>query len=452
MKPIHKILIANRGEIAVRIMRSLREMNIDTVAVYSDADANSLAVRLADEACHIGPSEPSESYLNMQKILEAARVMQADAIHPGYGFLSENADFAKAVEQSGMVFIGPPPEVIALMGCKTRARSLMQEIGVPLIPGSLEPITCKEDLFATADRIGFPLLIKASAGGGGKGMRKVNSRSELVEAFDRAGSEAQSSFGNNAVYIEKVIENPHHIEIQILADHYGNMVCLGERECSVQRRYQKILEETPSPFIDRKTSKRMEATAMKAAKAVHYAGVGSVEFIVDENQNYYFLEMNTRLQVEHAITEMVTGIDLVKEQVKIARGEPLEFCQDDIRIQGAALQCRIYAEDPEKNFMPYPGSIDEYCSPGGGGVRHDSGVNNGCDVSIHYDPLISKLITWGHNRPEVIQRMKRALYEYRISGIKTTIPYFLKILENNEFLSGNYTTSLVERTAYGFSN
>jgi acetyl-CoA carboxylase biotin carboxylase subunit len=450
MKSIKKILIANRGEIAVRIIRAAREMNLIPVVVYSDADATSLAVRLADEAYYIGPSPASQSYLNMDKIIEAAKAAHVDAIHPGYGFLAENAEFATRVEENDLIFIGPTPELIATMGCKTLARNIMQEAGIPVVPGILEPIENKEDLFRTADRIGFPLLLKASAGGGGKGMRRVNCAAELGSAFDRARSEAMSSFGNSAIYIEKVIENPHHIEIQILADYYGNIICLGERECSMQRRYQKILEEAPSPFIDRKTRKNLEKFAVRAAKAINYKNAGSIEFIVDADRNCYFLEMNTRLQVEHTVTEMVTGIDLVKEQIRIARGEPLDFTQDDIQPKGAAIQCRIYAEDPDNNFAPSPGEILEYFSPGGSGVRDDTGVCTGSQVPIFYDPLISKLVAWGQNRSEVIKRTKRALSEYRIDGIKTNIPYFLWILDKEEFMTGNYTTSIIERNKPDF--
>lgn len=446
MKKIKKILIANRGEIAVRIIRAIREMELSPVVVYSDADKLSLPVKLADEAYYIGESPSSQSYLVGDKIIDAAKRSGADAIHPGYGFLAENAEFAKLVEDSGIIFIGPEPDAIIKMGSKTRSREIMKAAGVPVVPGTTSAIKNTKDLLETANEVGLPILLKASAGGGGKGMRKVEKLEELEESFERASSEALSSFGNPDVYIEKYIEEPHHIEIQILADNFGNTIYLGERECSVQRRYQKIIEETPSPFIDDDVRKKMGDIAVMAAKAVNYRNAGTVEFIVDEDKNFYFLEMNTRLQVEHPITEMVTGIDLVKEQIRIASGEKLSFTQNDIIPRGSSIECRIYAEDPFNNFAPSPGKIIEYVSPAGGiGVRDDSGVYEGFEVPIFYDPLISKLVTWGRDREEAINRMKRALYEYRIAGIKTSIPYFLQIFENEEFLSGNYTTSLIER-------
>ncbi len=446
MGKIKKILIANRGEIAVRIIRAIREMNMSPVVVYSDADELSLAVKLADEAYHIGGSQSSESYLVAEKIIDMAKKSGADAIHPGYGFLAENAEFAKKVAAAGLIFIGPEPEAIIKMGSKTKSRKIMREAGVPVVPGTVKPIENRKEMENVAKDIGFPLLLKASAGGGGKGMRRVDKPEELEEALNRAKSEASSSFGDPSVYIEKYIEEPHHIEIQILADNAGNTVYLGERECSVQRRYQKIVEETPSPFINDEVRKKMGDIAVKAAKAVNYRNAGTVEFIVDKDMNFYFLEMNTRLQVEHPITEMVTGIDLVKEQIRIASGENLSFTQEEIQPRGSSIECRIYAEDPFNGFAPSPGRIVEYVSPSGGiGVRDDSGVYEGFEVPIFYDPMISKLITWGRNREEAISRMKRALEEYRIAGIKTSIPYFLRILENKEFLSGNYTTSLVER-------
>lgn len=446
MKKIKKILIANRGEIAVRIIRAIREMELSPVVVYSNADKLSLAVKLADEAYYIGESPSSQSYLVGEKIIDIAKRSASDAIHPGYGFLAENAEFAKLVEDSGITFIGPEPEAIIKMGSKTRSREIMKAAGVPVVPGTTSPIKNTEDLIETANEVGFPILLKASSGGGGKGMRKVEKIRDLEEAFERASSEALSSFGDPDVYIEKYIEEPHHIEIQILADNFGNTIYMGERECSVQRRYQKIIEETPSPFITDDIRKKMGDIAVMAAKTVNYRNAGTVEFIVDKNKNFYFLEMNTRLQVEHPITEMVTGIDLVKEQIKIASGEKLSFTQNDIIPRGSSIECRIYAEDPFNNFSPSPGKIIEYVSPAGGiGVRDDSGVYEGFEVPIFYDPLISKLITWGRDREEAINRMKRALYEYRIAGIKTSIPYFLQIFENEEFLSGNYTTSLIER-------
>ncbi|MEN8153025.1 MAG: acetyl-CoA carboxylase biotin carboxylase subunit [Acidobacteriota bacterium] len=446
MGKIKKILIANRGEIAVRIIRGIREMELSPVVVYSDADQLSLAVRLADEAYYIGESPSSKSYLIAEKVIEVAKRSGSDAIHPGYGFLAENADFARKVEESGLIFIGPSPEAIIKMGSKTLSRDIMRKAGVPVVPGTVDPLKDASELSSAVKDIGFPLLLKASAGGGGKGMRRVDKPEDLEEAFNRARSEALSSFGDDSVYVEKYIQEPHHVEIQILADNFGNTVYLGERECSVQRRYQKIIEETPSPFITDEVRKKMGEIAVKAAEAVKYKNAGTVEFIVDKDQNFYFLEMNTRLQVEHPITEMVTGIDLVKEQIRIASGEKLNFKQEDIKPRGSSLECRIYAEDPFNNFAPSPGKIIEYVPPAGGiGVRDDTGVYEGFEVPIFYDPLISKLVTWGRTREEAINRMKRALFEYRIAGIKTSIPYFLQILENKEFLSGNYTTNLIER-------
>ena len=446
MGKIKKILIANRGEIAVRIIRAIREMELSPVVVYSDADELSLAVKLSDEAYYIGESPSSKSYLVMDKIIDVAKKSKADAIHPGYGFLAENAEFAKRVEEEGIIFIGPSPDAIINMGSKTLSRDIMKKAGIPVVPGMVDAITDLDDLKKTAESIGYPVLLKASAGGGGKGMRRVNKEEDLEKSFKLSSSEALSSFGDAAVYVEKFIEEPHHIEIQVLADKFGNTVHLGERECSVQRRYQKIIEETPSPFINDETRKKMGAIAVQATKAVNYSNAGTIEFIVDKHQNFYFLEMNTRLQVEHPITEMVTGIDLVKEQILIAEGHKLSFTQEDIIPRGSSIECRIYAEDPFNNFAPSPGRIIEYVPPAGGiGVRDDSGVYEGFEVPIHYDPLISKLVTWGRDRTEAINRMKRALFEYRIAGISTSIPYFLQIFENEEFLSGNYTTNLIER-------
>ena len=452
MRNIKKILVANRGEIAVRIIRAIREMNMKSAVVYSDADRDSLAVKMADEAYYIGASPACDSYLKIKNILLAAGQAQADAVHPGYGFLAENAVFAEAVRSNNMIFIGPSTEAIKTMGCKLLSRAIMERAGIPVVPGAMAAIKDREDMFATARHIGYPLLLKASGGGGGRGMRKVDSEQELAAAYDLARSESFSSFGTTTIYMEKFIPNPHHIEVQIMADMLGNTVSLGERECSVQRRYQKILEETPSPFLDKETRARLSKIAVMAAKTVHYVNSGSVEFIVDEHRNCYFLEMNTRLQVEHAVTEMVTGVDIVKEQIRIARGEPLSFTQDNIQPRGASIECRIYAEDPDNNFMPSPGTVMQYHAPGGSGVRADSGVYAGADISFHYDPLISKVVTWGRDREEGISRMKRALSEYRIEGIKTNIPYFFKVLENREFLSGTYTTSLVENMRMSVAN
>jgi acetyl-CoA carboxylase biotin carboxylase subunit len=441
MRKIKKILVANRGEIAVRIIKSCREMGITSVAIFSEADRKSLHVKLSDEAYFIGPSPPLESYLNIEKIISVAKKSKADAIHPGYGFLAENSNLVKKCEEEGIIFIGPPSYPMEIMGKKTLSRRKMIEAGVPIIPGTIDPIRNEKELMKKAKEIGFPLLLKASAGGGGKGMRLVKTEKELISSFQMAKSEALSSFGDDSIYIEKYIERPHHIEIQILADEYGNYVYLGERECSIQRRYQKVLEETPSPLLDDETRRAMGEVAIKASKAVGYINAGTVEFVVDEDRNFYFLEMNTRLQVEHPITEMVTGIDLVKEQIKIASGEKLSFSQEDINPRGASIECRIYAEDPDNNFMPSPGEIIYLQTPEGGlGVRLDSGIYQGFKVPVEYDPIIAKLITWGRTREEAIQRMLRALSEYQIIGIKTTIPIFKRILLNPKFYSGKYNT------------
>jgi len=444
MIKINKILIANRGEIAVRIIRTCREMGITSVAVFSEADKKALHVKLADEAYFIGPSPPLESYLNIDKIISVAKKCKADAIHPGYGFLAENSLFVKRCEEEGIIFIGPSSEPMEIMGKKTLSRKKMLEAGVPIIPGTVDPIKNEKDLVETVRQIGYPLLLKASAGGGGKGMRLVKNEDELLSAYQLAKSEARSSFGDDSIYIEKYIERPHHIEIQILADQYGNCIYLGERECSIQRRYQKVLEETPSPLLDDDTRRAMGEVAVRAAKAVGYTNAGTVEFVVDENKNFYFLEMNTRLQVEHPITEMVTGIDLVKEQIKIASGERLSFSQKDIKPRGASIECRIYAEDPDNNFLPSTGKIVHYQAPEGGlGVRLDSGIYQGYEVPVEYDPIIAKLITWGRTREEAIYRMLRALSEYQIVGIKTTIPFFKRILLHPKFYSGKYNTHFI---------
>lgn len=444
MKKFKKILIANRGEIAVRVIRACREMNITPVAVYSEADRKALHVRLADEAYYLGPSKPSQSYLNIEKIIEIAKRAKVPALHPGYGFLAENPLFVKRCEEEDIVFIGPSSEPMEIMGKKTYSRQKMVKAGVPIIPGTLESVKDEKDLQQKAEEVGYPLLLKASAGGGGKGMRMVEREKDLLSSFRMAQSEAQSSFDDASIYIEKYIDEPHHIEIQILADHFGNIVYLGERECSIQRRYQKVIEETPSPLLDEETRKNMGAIAVKAAAAVNYRNAGTVEFVVDRERRFYFLEMNTRLQVEHPITEMVTGIDLVKSQIEIASGSPLTFSQEDIRPKGFSLECRIYAEDPENNFMPSPGKIIHLQSPAGGvGIRDDNGVYEGYEVPLEYDPLLSKLITWGMTRSEAIHRMLRALSEYQIYGIKTTIPIFKQILLHPKFLKGEYNTHFI---------
>ncbi|MDH5467342.1 MAG: acetyl-CoA carboxylase biotin carboxylase subunit [Candidatus Aminicenantes bacterium] len=438
------MLIANRGEIAVRIIRACRELGIVPVAVYSDADRKALHVRLAEEAYHIGESVPSKSYLNIERIIEVARKSGAEALHPGYGFLAENPELVKKCEKEGIVFIGPPPEPLEIMGNKTTSRKKMTKAGVPVIPGTLESLKGEKDLKEKAEGVGFPLLLKAAAGGGGKGLRLVRSQKDLVSAYRLAQSESKASFDDPSIYIEKYLDEPHHIEIQILADNFGNTVYLGERECSIQRRYQKVLEETPSPFIDDEMRRKMGEIAVKAAAAVNYRNAGTVEFMVDKNRNFYFLEMNTRLQVEHPITEMVTGIDLAKSQIEIAAGFPLSFSQEDIRPEGHSLECRIYAEDPDNDFMPSPGKIVHFHTPAGGlGVRDDNGVYEGYEVPLEYDPLLSKLITWGRTRDEAIHRMLRALSEYRVYGIKTTIPFFKRILLHPEFRAGDYNTHFI---------
>lgn len=438
-----KILIANRGEIAVRIIRACREMDIIPVTIYSEADRKALHVRLAEEAYYIGEAVPSESYLHIEKILRVAKECGAQAIHPGYGFLAENSKFVKRCEEEGMIFIGPPSGPMELLGEKTSSRRKMAEAGVPIIPGTLQSISDEGDLRKRASEVGLPLLLKASMGGGGKGLRLVRREEELVPAFQLAQSEALSSFADSSVYIEKYIEEPHHIEIQVLADNFGHVVYLGERECSMQRRYQKVLEETPSPFLDEETRRAMGEVAVKATQSIGYRNAGTVEFVVDRERNFYFLEVNARLQVEHPITEMVAGVDLVKCQLEIAAGQPLSLRQEEIRPRGFSLECRIMAEDPFNDFLPSPGKIIFLHTPAGLGVRDDSGIYEGFEVPLEYDPLLSKLITWGKTREEAIHRMLRALAEYKVYGIKTTIPFFKKILLHPKFLAGEYNTHFI---------
>jgi acetyl-CoA carboxylase biotin carboxylase subunit len=441
-----KILIANRGEIAVRIIRACRDLHTSPVAVYSEADREALHVRLADEAYEIGPAPSVESYLKIDRILDAARASGAEAIHPGYGFLAENAAFARAVEEAGIVFIGPSPSAMEAMGSKTSARKVAIEAGVPVVPGTTEPLTSVEEAITIAERFGFPIMLKASAGGGGKGMRLVNSAAELRSAFETARSEAAAAFGDPSVYLEKAVERPRHIEIQIFADSHGNYVHLGERECSIQRRHQKVIEECPSPINDPSLRAKMGEAAIRAARAVDYAGAGTVEFLVaDTTREFYFLEMNTRLQVEHPVTELVTGIDLVREQILVANGARLSFRQKDIRWTGHAIECRVYAEDPENNFLPSPGRIHELSVPAGPGIRDDSGVESGAEVSIYYDPMLSKLAAWGRTRQEAIDRLRRALDEYHVSGIETTLPFFRQIARDREFIEARLDTGFIER-------
>jgi acetyl-CoA carboxylase biotin carboxylase subunit len=440
-----KILIANRGEIAVRVIRACREMGIRTVAVYSDADRGALHVRFADEAHHIGPAPSRDSYLAIDRILHAAHRSKAAAIHPGYGFLAENAEFAEACADQGIAFIGPSSESIALMGSKIEARRAAAKYGVESVPGTLDPLLSDDEARSIAASVGYPIMLKASGGGGGKGLRLVKTEEELESALRNTRSEALAAFGDDAIYIEKFVEKPRHIEIQVLADRHGNAIYAGERECTIQRRHQKVIEECPSPIMDPDLRRRMGQAALQVVKASNYYNAGTVEFLVDTQRRFYFLEMNTRLQVEHPITESVTGLDLVKLQIAIAAGERLSVRQEDIAMRGAAIECRIYAEDPENNFFPSPGKIVMLQTPSGPGVRDDSGVYEGWTVPIDYDPLISKLVTWGANRAEAIARMQRALREYRIEGIRSNIPFFLELLDRQDFRSGDFDTGFIDQ-------
>ena len=446
-KPIKKVLVANRGEIAIRIMRSCREMGIQTVAVFSDADRSSMHVRYANEAYSIGLAPSSESYLNMDKIIAVAKKSGADAIHPGYGFLSENSVFARRCREEGITFIGPSPESIQMMGDKISARKKMIEAGVPVVPGTTEKVTNELEAIKIIKEIGLPVMIKASAGGGGKGMRLVKKDSQIASSLRAARSEAKTAFGDDSLYIEKYIDSPHHVEFQILSDKYGNTVHLFERECSVQRRHQKVVEETPSPILTPEVRSKMGEYAVAAANAAKYEGAGTIEFIMDSNLNFYFLEMNTRLQVEHPITERVVGVDLVKEQIRIAEGFQLPFRQEDLKQSGHAIECRIYAEDTDNNFMPNPGTITHITEPYGLGVRCDGYVYEGYSIPIYYDSLISKLIVWGRTREEAIERMRRALYEYKITGVKTTIRFLERIMDTPDFRNGEYNTHFIEKNS-----
>jgi acetyl-CoA carboxylase biotin carboxylase subunit len=437
-----KILIANRGEIAVRVIRACRELEIAPIAIYSEADDEALHVRLADSAYPCGAAPARDSYLVAERVIEIAQRAGADAIHPGYGFLSENADFADRCEAAGICFIGPSGDVIRAMGDKITARQKMESAGVAVVPGANEPLS-DTDAAQRAERIGYPVLVKASAGGGGKGMRRVDAPAELPQAIERARGEAASAFGNPTLYLEKYIESPRHIEIQFLADSHGSALHLGERECSIQRRHQKLIEEAPANRMSPELRAELGRAAVTAAKAVEYCGAGTCEFLVDEAGNFYFLEMNTRIQVEHAITEAITGIDLVVAMIRIAAGEPLAFAQDDVEFRGHAIEARIYAENPERGFIPSPGLISTYRPPTGSGLRLDSGVEEGTKVTVHYDPLIAKLIAWGIDREEAIARLDRALAEFDIQGIKTSIPFHQMALRHPEFVSGCYTTDFV---------
>ena len=439
-----RILIANRGEIAVRIIRACREMGIESVAVFSDVDRRALHVRKADHAYPIGPATASESYLNIDKILEVARRSGAEAIHPGYGFLSENARFATACRDAGIKFIGPTPESMEMMGSKTRARQNMKKAGVPFVPGSEHGLEY-EASERLAEQIGYPVMLKAAAGGGGKGMRLVHSPADLRSAYENARSESQRAFGDNEVYIEKAIVNPRHGEMQVFGDEHGNVVYLGERECSVQRRHQKVLEESPSPIVDEDMRRRMGEIAVRVGTAANYQNAGTVEFLVDQELNFYFLEMNTRLQVEHPVTEFVTGMDLVHLQIRVAAGERLPFRQEDIKLRGHAIECRVYAEDPDNNFFPSPGQIARLISPSGPGIRHDSGMYEGWVVPMEYDPLLAKLVGYAETRDQAIDRLLRALYEYFVGGIKTNIALFRRILKDPNFRAGKIDTGFLER-------
>ena len=442
---MNKILIANRGEIAVRIIRACKEMNIKTVAVYSEADKDSLHTRLADEAVCIGPAISAKSYLNVKNILEAANITGADSIHPGFGFLSENSDFAKICEESNIKFIGPSYKVIEMMGNKANSKEMMKKAGIPVVPGSDGSIKTLAECIKVAEKIGYPIMLKASSGGGGKGIRVVEREEELEENFKLVKQEARASFSDDEIYLEKYIKNPRHIEVQILADEYGNSVYLGERDCTIQRRHQKILEETPSPIIENKLRTKLGETALKTVKVAGYSNAGTIEFLVDENKDFYFMEMNTRIQVEHPITEENTGIDLIKEQIRIAAGEKLRYRQNKIENRGHSIECRITAENPNKNFRPSPGKITGLNLPGGNGIRIDTAIYEGYVIPPYYDSMIAKIIAHGANRNEAIAKMKRALEELVIEGIDTNVDYLLSIITNLNFIRGNYDTSFIEK-------
>ena len=442
---MNKILIANRGEIAVRIIRACKEMNIKTVAVYSEADKDALHTKLADEAVCIGPADSKKSYLNIKNIIEAANITKADSIHPGFGFLSENSQFAKICEESNIKFIGPKSEIIDLLGNKSNSKKLMRKEGIPVIEGSEGSINNLKEAILVCEKIGYPILLKASAGGGGKGIRLVNSFNELEENYNLVKQEAKNSFGNDEIYIEKYIKEPRHVEIQIMADEHGNVVHLGERDCTIQRKHQKILEETPSTIVDEKLRCKMGNIAVKVAKIAGYTSVGTVEFLVDCDKNFYFMEMNTRIQVEHPITEMRTGIDLVKEQIKIAAGETLKVKQKEIEFRGHAIECRINAENPNQKFRPSPGKINDMNFPGGNGIRIDTAIYNGYLIPPYYDSMIAKIIAYGSNRNEAISKMKRALEELVIDGVDTNRDFLFDIITNRNFIRGNFDTSFIEK-------
>lgn len=439
-----RILIANRGEIAVRLMRAAREMGIETVAIYHEIEKKAMHVHYADYAYEIKADSPKAAYLNIDQILAVAKQSDSEAVHPGYGFLSENSDFSLACEEQGIKFVGPKAFAMESMGSKTHARELMQQAGVPIVPGTKERIEEVGEAMAIAREIGYPVLLKAAAGGGGKGMRLVESEEEFRESIAAAQREALKTFGDDTVYIEKYIDKPKHIEIQVIADEHGNYVHLGERDCSIQRRHQKIIEEAPSAVLTPELRQRMGEVAINAAKAVNYVNAGTIEFLLDKNMNFYFLEMNTRLQVEHPVTEMVTGIDLAKEQIRIAAGEKLSFTQESVRWNGHALECRIYAEDAFNNFLPETGTIKYMRQPAGYGIRVDSGVESGSEVTVHFDPMLAKLITFGKDRNEAITKMESALRNYRIKGVKTIIPFLINVMQHTEFRYGNFDTSFID--------
>ncbi len=442
MKYFDKILIANRGEIAIRVMRACRELGIDTVAVYSDADEHSLFVHYADEAFRIGPAPPSKSYLNIDRILSVAKTSGAEAIHPGYGFLAENAEFSRRCTEEGVTFIGPSAKTIASVGSKIEAKRMMREAGVPVLPGTEGGVTDLEEAAKIADEIGYPVIVKASAGGGGIGMQIVEDPSQIEEAIEGAMRIAESAFGDHTVFIEKYLQKPRHVEAQILCDEHKNRIHLFERECSIQRRHQKLIEECPCPVMTPELREKMMDSALRVAKATNYVNAGTVEFLYDEG-NYYFMEMNTRLQVEHTVTEMVTGVDIVKQQIVVASGDPIEHSQEDITLRGHAIECRVNAEDPLNNFASDPGKITKYRSPGGPGIRLDSGVHAGYTISPYYDSMISKLCAWGMSRNDAIARMRRAIFEYVILGVKTTLPLHHAVMHNQEFISGNTNTNFL---------
>ncbi len=443
-----KVLVANRGEIALRVIRACKELGIKTVAIHSEADSHSVHTRAADEHVCVGPPEPALSYRNIPNVLSAAEITGADAIHPGYGFLSENAHFAEVCESIGVKFIGPTSENIALMGDKAKAREIVAKRGLPVTPGSPGELRSEQEALEAAKAIGFPVIIKASAGGGGRGMRVVNKAEDLARAFQAAQAEAKSTFGNEGVYLERYFLEPRHIEVQVIADHRGHVVHLGERDCSIQRRHQKLVEETPSPAVDERLRREIGRVAVDAVRAVHYRNVGTVEFLLDKDHNFFFMEVNTRIQVEHPITEMVTGVDLIKEQIRLAAGLPLSFKQQDIKLCGHSMECRINAEDPEK-FTPSPGVITKFSAPGGFGVRVDSAMESHAMVVPHYDSLIAKLITYGRDRQEAMARMRRALDEFVIEGIKTTIPLHKRIFNDPDFQKGHVSTTFLDRFLAG---